>query len=283
MIFARLFGGLGNQMFQYAAGQALATRLGTELALDFRTIDNNGTRRLTKVFDLQVTTAPALPPAKHEGFLPYAFWRAFGRNPKFHRERGLGVNPGFARWGDGSYLHGYWQSEKYFPDIADQIRKSFRPVLPPSPQNAAIAEHIAATTSVSLHVRRGDYVALGTHGVCSEDYYNAALDHITPKLGKTPTVFVFSDDPQWAHDNLPLPFEKIVVDINGPETDYEDLRLMSLCNHNIIANSSFSWWGAWLNDNPHKIVTAPATWFGAKGMHNPDILPKGWLAIAVQG
>ena len=281
MIFARLFGGLGNQMFQYAAGQALATRLGTDLALDFRTIDDNGTRRLTDVFDLKIAPAPNLPPAKHQGVLPYALWRALGKNPKFRREHGLGVNPAFTQWGDNSYLHGYWQSEQYFTDIAEHIRGVFCPIPIMSAGNAAIADRIKASSSVSLHVRRGDYLALGAHGVCSEAYYNAALDQIAPQSTGTPTVFVFSDDPQWAHDNLPLPFEKVVVDINGPETDYEDLRLMSLCEHNIIANSSFSWWGAWLNKNPHKAVAAPDPWFAAKGMQNPDILPKNWHRISI--
>lgn len=283
MIFARAFGGLGNQMFQYAAGKALATRLGTDLAMDFRVIDRRGTRRLTEVFDLDLATPEALPPVKHESALRYGLWRAFGRNPRFQREDGLGYNPGFETWGDGTYLHGYWQSERYFAAIADHIRTAFRPVPAASPENAAIAEKIATTTAVSLHVRRGDYLALGAHGVCSEAYYNAALAHITAQLDNAPTVFVFSDDPDWAKANLPLPCEKIVVDLNGPATDYEDLRLMSLCDHNIIANSSFSWWGAWLNTNPGKIVTAPSPWFAVASMKNPDILATGWKMIRAEG
>lgn len=280
MIYARLFGGLGNQMFQYAAGRALASRLGTDLALDTRTIRANGTRPLVRVFDLDIVDAPALPPGKQDGMLGYGLWRAFGSNPKFRRERGLGLNPGFFQWPDNSYLHGYWQCETYFADIAAHIRSAFVPVPAASPENAAMAARITNSTSVSLHVRRGDYLALGAHGVCSQAYYNAALDHVAARLPEAPTVFVFSDDPGWAHDNLPLPFEKQVVDLNGAATDYEDLRLMSRCQHNVIANSSFSWWGAWLNPNPDKIVTAPATWFAASSMHNPDILPKTWHSIA---
>ncbi len=280
MIFARLFGGLGNQMFQYAAGRAMANRLGTDLALDFRTIKANGTRPLTEVFDLDFVTAPTLPPAKHQSLLGYGLWRTLGQNPKFRREKGLGLNPGFFQWPDNSYLHGYWQSEQYFADIATHIRDVFAPVPPASRENAAMAQRIANNTAVSLHVRRGDYLAVGAHGVCSEAYYNAAIDHIAAQLPEAPTVFVFSDDPGWAHDNLPLPFEKVVVDLNGAATDYEDLRLMSQCQHNVIANSSFSWWSAWLNPNPNKIVTAPTPWFATKSMQNPDILPKTWHAIA---
>ena len=282
MIFARLFGGLGNQMFQYAAGKALADRLGVDLALDFRTIDHRGTRRLTHVFDLDIQDAAKLPPAKHENAVRYALWRSMGKSPKFRRETGLGYNPGFETWGNDSYLHGYWQSEAYFTSISDHIRHAFVPTPTASQANVAIADQIAARTSISLHVRRGDYLALGAHGVCSEAYYNAALDEIVKRLDTPASVFVFSDDPQWAHDNLPLPYEKIVVDINGPETDYDDMRLMSKCQHNVIANSSFSWWGAWLNSNPSKIVTAPTNWFAAGGMENPDILPDSWLAVSAQ-
>ncbi|PHO05006.1 alpha-1,2-fucosyltransferase [Rhodobacteraceae bacterium 4F10] len=279
MIIARLFGGLGNQMFQYAAGKSLAERLGAELALDFRIIDERGTRRLTEVFDLDIVPATNLPATKHENLLKYGLWRAFGQSPKFRRETGLGYNATFTEWGDDTYLHGYWQSEQYFSSISDHLRHVFQAVPAPSKENGAIADDIRDCTAISLHVRRGDYLALGAHGVCDEAYYNAALSHIAPQLNQDPRVFVFSDDPQWAKDNLPLPFEKIVVDLNGPTTDYEDLRLMSLCDHNIIANSSFSWWGAWLNANPDKIVTAPANWFADAKMYNPDILPEGWQRI----
>lgn len=279
MIITRLFGGLGNQMFQYAAGNALASRLGVSLMLDTRTIDARGMRSLTKVFDLEFTPARDLPPTKTDGMASYALWRAFGRNPRFVRERGLGYNPQFSDLPDNVYLHGYWQSEKYFANVAEELHNAFRPKAAPSDQNWQMAEQINAGPSVSLHVRRGDYLALGAHGVCSEAYYNASLKKVVDQSGRIPTVFVFSDDPQWAHDNLPLPCPKVVVDFNGPETDYEDLRLMALCDHNIIANSSFSWWGAWLNDAPGKIVTAPSQWFAKKNMANPDILPTGWLTI----
>ena len=271
---------LATRCFQYAAGRALAARLGVSLALDTRTIDARGMRPLTEVFDLDTVPAGDLPPAKEDGMAAYALWRAFGRTPRFVRERGLGFNPRFADLPDNVYLHGYWQSEKYFADIADELRQSFQPKEAPSEKNWQMAEQINAGPSVSLHVRRGDYLALGAHGVCSEAYYTEALKQIVDRSGRVPTVYVFSDDPDWAHDNLPLPCPKVVVDFNGPKTDYEDMRLMGLCDHNIIANSSFSWWGAWLNGNADKIVAAPAAWFAKKGMSNPDILPEGWLTVA---
>ncbi len=149
-----------------------------------------------------------------------------------------------------------------------------------SPENAEMAVQIAAGPSVALHVRRGDYVALGATAVCDQAYYTTALKAVTDGLADTPTVFIFSDDPTWARDNLEVPFEKVVVDLNGRETAHEDMRLMSLCQHNVIANSTFSWWSAWLNQNPAKRVAAPARWFANDHQHNPDILPDDWIAIS---
>lgn len=279
MIISRLHGGLGNQMFQYAAGRALAARHGTSLALDTRTIDKQGMRSLTQVFDLTTVLAEALPPSKQDGVAQYALWRAFGRNPRFVRERKLAFNPRFAELPDNVYLHGYWQSVKYFETIADEIRTSFQPIHAPSDKNWQMAEQINTGPSVSLHVRRGDYLSSGAYAACSQEYYQEALQRVIDETGQTPTVFVFSDDPQWARGNLSLPLPKVVVDFNGAKTDYEDMRLMSLCDHNIIANSSFSWWAAWLNDTPNKIITAPAQWFAKKNMSNPDLVPAEWHKI----
>ena len=128
-------------------------------------------------------------------------------------------------------------------------------------------------------MRRGDYLTLGAHVLCDQAYYEAALTKVLENVSDTPTVFVFSDDPQWAKDNLPLPCDKVVVDFNGPETDFEDMRLMTLCDHNIIGNSSFSWWAAWLNTKSGKTVVGPRKWFGDPKLSNPDILPEGWIGI----
>lgn len=146
-------------------------------------------------------------------------------------------------------------------------------------RNIDMAARIAETPSVALHVRRGDYLTVGAHGLCDQAYYTAALAKILEHLDHTPTVFVFSDDPDWARANLPLPCPKVVIDFNGPDRDYEDMRLMSLCRHNIIANSSFSWWAAWLNASATKQVAGPACWFSNPRLRNPDILPRGWHRI----
>lgn len=281
MITARLHGRLGNQMFQYAAARGLAARLGTQVGLDTRNVWRRGEGVLTRVFDLPLAEPEALPPDRHDTPLRYGLWRLFGQDPVFRRERGLGYNSVIESWEDGSYLHGYWQSEMYFAHAADEIRRDFAFPAIRDPRNAGMAQRIGAGLSVSLHVRRGDYLTLGTHALCNQDYYEAALARVLDGLTGDPTVFVFSDDPDWARGNLPLPCEKVVVDFNGPDADFEDMRLMSLCDHNIIGNSSFSWWAAWLNPHPGKRIAGPARWFGDPKLRNPDILPESWLRIDI--
>ncbi|MFS4581870.1 alpha-1,2-fucosyltransferase [Phaeobacter sp. C3_T13_0] len=285
MIITRLHGRMGNQMFQYAAGRALADRLGVQLALDSRGAELRGEGVLTRVFDLELAAANPLPPLRQAAPIRYALWRgpgqAMGAKPNLRREAGLGFNPEFERWGDDSYLHGYWQSERYFSNIAERIRHNFTFPAFSDQQNTEMAARISESNSVSLHVRRGDYLTLAAHALCDQAYYEAALDQVLSGLDGQPTVYVFSDDPQWAKDNLPLPCEKVVVDFNGAEKDYEDMRLMSMCRHNIIGNSSFSWWAAWLNQTPSRRVAGPAKWFGDPKLQNPDILPRDWLRISV--
>ena len=280
MIISRLHGRLGNQMFQYAAAAGLAARHDGRVALDARGAVQKGEGVPTRVFDLPLSDPGDLPPAKHENLAGYALWRLSGRAPKFRRERGLGYNARIESWADGCYLHGYWQSEKYFAHIADDIRRAYTFPDFSNDQNAEMAAGIGEGLSISLHVRRGDYLTLGAHVLCDQAYYDAALDRVLQGLDGDPTVYVFSDDPGWAKENLPLPCRKVVVDFNGPETDFEDMRLMSLCDHNIIGNSSFSWWGAWLNANPAKRVAGPSKWFGNPKLSNPDILPENWFRIA---
>ena len=281
MILTRLHGRLGNQMFQYAAAAGLAARRGVSVALDARGAIRRGEGVLTRVFDLPLVEAVTLPPDRHEAPLRYGLWRLSGAAPRLRRERGLGYNPAVEGWGDDSYLHGYWQSERYFAHIAEAIRAGFAFPALRDPDNAGMAARIGGCLSVSLHVRRGDYLTLGAHVLCDQSYYETALARVLDGLDGDPVVFVFSDDPQWARDNLPLPCERVVVDFNGPESDFEDMRLMSLCRHNIIANSSFSWWAGWLNRHPGKRVAGPAKWFGDPGLRNPDILPLDWLRIEV--
>lgn len=252
-----------------------------QVALDTRLAESRGEGVLTRVFDLDLAQPDQLPPLKGDGLLRHGAWRLLGLAPRFRREHGLGYNAAIETWDDGTYLHGYWQSERYFAHIAARIRADFAFPAFSNSQNAEMAARIGDTDAISLHVRRGDYVALAAHTLCDQRYYAAALTRLLEGVAGDPVVYLFSDDPAWARDNLALPVQKVVVDFNGPETDFEDMRLMSLCRHNIIGNSSFSWWAAWLNAHPGKRIAAPASWFGDAKLHNPDLLPPDWLKIEV--
>lgn len=283
MIYTRLFGGAGNQMFQYAAGRALADHLGTDLVLDRRYMrlwDESRGDCFAHYAGTRFRDDVALPPSKFDGMLRYGMWRLFGRAPWFRREKGLGYDPTFFDTPDGAYLHGYWQSEKYFGASAARIREDFRLTSPLNSANREMAARIGeAEAAVSVHVRRGDYVADGGFAACPPGYYAKAVETLAEREGRPLTCFVFSNDPAWARDNLALGAETVVVDINPESAGHFDMHLQSLCAHNIIANSTFSWWGAWLGERSGKVVIAPKTWFAPGKPANPDICPESWLRL----
>ena len=284
-VIVRLIGGLGNQLFQYSTARAVAYRNDVELLLDIREImDSGGSWRYTlKHFDISARIAKhtELPPPRSTKSR-YLLWRYFGSNPKFIRERGLGLNSKLMAIGPGCYLHGYFQSETYFSNISDLLRSELKIITPPNQSNANILNQIVDNNAVSLHIRRGDYLSTAgkcTFASCGLNYYANAITHIAEHAGEL-VIYVFSDEPEWARDNLNFNFPIIISDQNADCLDFEDIRLMSACKHNIIANSSFSWWGAWLNPNPNKIVVAPQSWFASEHPDNPDIIPPHWLRIA---
>ncbi|GAW34625.1 glycosyl transferase family 11 [Roseovarius sp. A-2] len=280
MIYARLFGGLGNQLFQYAAGRALADHLSCDLALDRRSLDDGQSDALRHFADARYVLPDRLPPAKSDSLLRYALWRAFGRHPRFHREKILGFDPDSFELPGDTYLHGYWQSERYFAGIADRLRADLTFTSPLDPDNAAMAARIdAAPCPVSLHVRRGDYLASSSYAPCPPEYYRQAVAELRAALHAPLTCFIFSDDPGWARDALDLGVDQVVVDLNTPARGAFDLHLMSRCTHHVIANSTFSWWGAWLNPHPGKHVIAPRNWFGTPKLSNPDLVPEGWRRL----
>ncbi len=278
MIFSRLHGRLGNQMFQYAIGRGLALDHKVPLLLDSRPIDNAVAQLF--MFDIQAEVADEtiLPPDRNQR-IPYILWRYFGGEPQFCRERTLGYMKAAEQFSDNIYLHGYWQCEKYFTRYQAQIRQDLTLKAAPSGQNAKMLDRICNCNAVSIHVRRGDYITDKSYQTCDLGYYETALQHVVDTTGKDPVVFIFSDDPKWVYDNLDVPFERVVVNINDGDHGYEDMRLMAHCQNNIIANSSFSWWGAWLNTAPDKIVVAPKKWFANPKMFNPDITPKSWVRL----
>jgi hypothetical protein len=179
------------------------------------------------------------------------------------------------------YLMGYWQSEKYFSAISEQIREDFSFRLAINNQNTQLAFKISQHNAVSLHIRRGDYAnnptVTATHGLCPISYYHNAIEYIAHRV-KQPYFFIFSDDIVWAKENLKMDLHSTYIDHNQGAESYNDMRLMSLCRHHIIANSSFSWWGAWLNPNIDKIAIAPKQWF-VKDVNTQDLIPKDWVRL----
>ena len=200
---------------------------------------------------------------------------------QYVKEQTINFRPEILTLRDDAYLDGYWQSEKYFSDIQDVIRKEFTVKNKPDPINESYLGEIKDCESVSVHVRRGDYVSNPTtnqvHGFLGLEYYQKAMNTMLEKID-TPHFFVFSDDPEWAEKNLTTDAPTTYVKHNGTK-NYEDMRLMNTCKHHIIANSSFSWWGAWLASNENKIVIGPSRWFRNKDYNDLDRMPENWLRI----
>ena len=180
------------------------------------------------------------------------------------------------------YIDGYWQSYQYFQSIESQLKVELTPTAPLSGLNLSVAESIAQVNAVSLHIRRGDYVSNNAtnkvHGFLGLKYYEDAISVIASKVSN-PYFFVFSDDIAWAKENLELTNNVSFIDHNTGKNSYEDMRLMSLCQHHIIANSSFSWWGAWLGQNPNKIVLYPDRWFATNDRDISTLCPPEWLRV----
>ncbi len=287
MIIVRLMGGLGNQLFQYAAGRRLSHVRTTPLKLDLSWFDTQELRFYElSCFQLEAQCATAAEVQALRDERPGILHRLFHRTPKpppsWVREQNFRFDARVLDLGADAFLDGYWQSEKYFLDIEPILREDFRFGKPANELNRALADRIVSCASVSLHVRRTDYVtnpqAKARHGTCTPEYYANSVARIAQMVA-APHFFVFSDDPAWAREKLDLHQPTTVVDLNGPDSGYEDLRLMTRCRHHIIANSSFSWWGAWLSESPAKIVIAPAQWFQDGSRDTMDLLPPTWTRL----
>jgi len=291
MVIVKIMGGLGNQLFQYSAGRQLACILRTELKLDISWFRDQSVRKYSlSHFNVRENFASPEEVLKltvvGEGFLRNLLRKLLGRtsNPirKHVRERHYHFDPDIFRLHGDLYLNGYWQSEKYFKDIESVIREDLTFKNPLPPNDSEYAQLLANCNSVSLHVRRGDYVKGSSsnkiHALCDETYYHSSASFIGAKT-KHPHFFIFSDDTYWVRANLSLPFPMTIIERDEPTQDFEDLRLMGFCKHHIIANSSFSWWGAWLNPDPGKIVVTPKRWFSKPDFSTKDLIPPGWIQL----
>ncbi|WP_081665845.1 alpha-1,2-fucosyltransferase [Pseudogulbenkiania ferrooxidans] len=290
MIVTRLCGGLGNQLFQYATARMLAKIHETKILLDLGWFENIPNKNTSRHYELDHYQLPVeklvLESSIQKKMLEIPFFnlipiKRFGL--KVYREKSYCFDKNFYNALDNSYLKGYWQSHLYFTDIRDILVKELQPVTPPSPMDVAIMDMIEdSENSISIHVRRGDYVSLksasNTHGTCSLDYYRKSINFFAEHVSD-PHFFVFSDDINWCRENLRFPHKSTFVSHNNTATAFQDLRLMAHCKHNVIANSSFSWWGAWLNSNDQKIVIAPRNWFNQSSHDTKDLLPLSWVRL----
>lgn len=248
-VIVRLKGGLGNQMFQYAYGRNLALKQKAVLELD-------------------------------RSFLRRRFWqKMIGVTPRGYELEEFNIKAGFAKPDFRPRREGYWQNEKYFKKIRPFLLREFT-LKKESEDFLKLKKLVRNSSSVSIHFRRGDYVAsLATnkyHGVLNLDYYMKAIKVINKRV-KNSHFFVFSDDVEWVKKNFSI--RKQITYISGDYalTNIEEMLLMSMCKHNIVANSSFSWWGAWLNKNPRKIVVAPKRWFMVKT--DLQTIPRSWIKL----
>jgi hypothetical protein len=285
VIITKIGGGLGNQMFQAAAGLAVSLYHKTELKFDTSFLEMNN-------LSTETFTARTLEVNR----LISSFHRATSSDMDFFF--GKSVNARFKRYfyspviiidkwdfcnlfdlsSKHSYLDGFWQSECFFKGFENEVKEYFRfPELQSGLRT--ISKEIGAVNSVSVHFRRGDYVSnkyIGSiHNVCNPEYYERAINLVTSKKGPG-KFYLFSDDPEWVKNNFKSGLDYTVVNTGS---DIFDLLLMSQCRHNIIANSSFSWWAAWLNNNVDKLVVAPEKWFATDIANYNGVVPERWIKV----
>jgi len=276
-VTTQLVGGLGNQLFQYAAGRSLSLKLGQPLHLDIAPFKKYKLHHYAlNHFNISAKTTHV---NKLKMYLPKLF------NLVYFKEKTFEYQPEIKNLSSKKdiYLEGYWQSEKYFSDIRPVLLKEFTLKSPLSSLDQEVFKKIKKSDiSVSLHVRRSDYfnnkATLAIHGVCDIHYYQKAIEYLKENYKKF-TIFVFSDDILWAKENIKSEFLLEFVEHNRAERNFADLFLISQCHHHIIANSSFSWWGAWLCENKTKTVVAPQKWFKDAGRNTIDLIPSDWIKI----
>lgn len=291
MVIVELIGGLGNQMFQYAVGRCIAEKLQTSLQLNVSGFEKYPLRCYElNNFNIQVQLASKedllLFSLTTKQKLVRSVKNWFGKHDDNRyicvQERSFTFDPAVLQQQGNLYLTGYWQSEKYFKDIASILRKEFSSRNPLSPRSTVLQEKMQRPGSVAIHIRRGDYVTNPQtnqmHGVMSLDYYRKAMDFIASRQEDV-TYYIFSDDVPWVRQNFTVSDRICIVEPDDSSQSYEDMLLMSTCNHYIIANSSFSWWSAWLNSNPNKIVIAPNKWFNKAEMDTTDLIPDNWIRL----
>lgn len=285
MIICKIIGGLGNQMFQYAYARMLKYK-GYDVVIDISDFESYSVHRGYRLgyyaIDLDIATTEDkqrigigwMENVKRKVKLP---------SQKHLIEHSLLFNPSFLEPIDNQLIEGYFQSENYFLEIRELLLAQFvlKEKLSSYPLTV-IDEIYKSSVAVSLHVRRGDYLSttnMQYHGCCSLEYYHCAMRTLQENYGKV-RYFVFSDDIVWVKEHLEIE-NAFYVEHTSVYLEHEDIYLMSQCHHHIIANSSFSWWGAWLNERQDKVVIAPKKWFEdtLKQSQSHDIIPQNWIKL----
>jgi Glycosyl transferase family 11 len=276
MIIIQVEGGLGNQMFQYALGLSFVSR-GITVKLDISKFEKQQSHN-----GFELDTVFAVAPLYCSG-MERTLVKAYSKlrnkiQDTPYKEKAdwqWNYHPDVNKLRSG-YLKGYWQCEKYFSPAASLVKQQFRFPALADEVNISMLKKIKDCNSVSIHIRRGDYLSPGISASIGTAYYNEAIQYISSKI-TSPVFFIFSDDIEWAKKNIQAA-EKEFISWNKGSNSYIDMLLMSHCKHNIIANSSFSWWGAWLNNNTEKMVIAPDPWMPAHSTEK-DIIPEKWILL----
>ena len=270
-------GGLGNQLFQYATARSLSLDKNSDFLMNLSFYNREYVKNLAHVdfklnhfnvdFNKQIeegdinkydNVQKIVEPLSSQNFSEFI---------------------DFSKYAGNIHLIGFWQNEKYFKHNQEIIKKELQVITPPNKKNQKLLDEISESNAICISFRRGDYldpIYLANFGMCTEEYYKNAINFITKKV-KNPVFFTFSDDVEWIENNIDLNFPTVPVNINGVGDEHEELRLMMACKHYILANSSFSWWGAWLSNNPHKYVIAPTPWFNT--FTKQYVLCQDWIHL----
>ncbi|MES3005356.1 MAG: alpha-1,2-fucosyltransferase [Patescibacteria group bacterium] len=289
MIYIQIKAGLGNQMFEYAFGRALSLEQGKPLALDLSWYDNHAGRDTPRKYLLDkynIQARIAVPREIEKFNTPLKkLLRKIYRRLVYKKDNVYRASLMKSR---GSYFEGHWANERFFKKHKDVIRADLSLKYPLTAFSSSVLSEIKTYkekgfATVSVHVRRGDCVtnphAASYQGTVDTSYYDKSYEYLVEKFGEEKLVFfIFSDDIEWARANVLTKAKTTCV--SRPEIpDYEELYLMTQCDNHVIANSTFSWWGAWLNANPDKIVIAPKQWLKDTSFDTSDVCPKEWVRI----
>ena len=286
LIIMKVMGGLGNQLFQYALGRTLALRLGADLAFDLRDLGPRAMRAYgLDAFDIVARVAQREEIARlrgSHGLLARLRRRPWVPAPTYLRERALWTyTPEILPHAGEAYLDGFWQSESYFREAEVQLRKDLVLRRPLSAGDEELGTEMQSADSVSVHIRRGDYVSdegsRRFYGDFSPAFLEAAVALLLAPSERRPRFYLFSDDPQWVGRNVTLPGPTTIVS-DGLRSPQHELCLMARCRHHIVTNSTYSWWGAWLGRQEGGITVGPRRW-NVAGVPTPDIVPDWWVTI----